>query len=119
MIRANQQLTYTAIDSFNKFEKFFDLSADLLCVAGFDGYFKRINPAVSALLGYSQKELLERPINDFVFQEDKQATKIARDDLRKEFPCSISKTDTSLRKVLSCGYYGPHYLLKMTNKFLQ
>lgn len=86
MIRANQQLTDTAIDSFNKFEKFFDLSADLLCVAGFDGYFKRINPAVSALLGYSQKELLERPINDFVFQEDKQATKIARDDLRKRIP---------------------------------
>ena len=86
MIRANQQITNTAIDSFTKFEKFFDLSADILCVAGYDGYFKRVNPAVSKLLGYSQEELLARPINDFVIQEDKKATNVARDDLRKRIP---------------------------------
>lgn len=28
-------------DSFDNFEKFFDLSPDLLCVAGYDGYFKK------------------------------------------------------------------------------
>jgi PAS domain-containing protein len=39
-------------DSFDNFEKIFDLSPDLLCVAGYDGYLKKINPAVSKLLGY-------------------------------------------------------------------
>ncbi|TDW96725.1 sensor histidine kinase [Dinghuibacter silviterrae] len=65
---------------------FFELSADLLCIAGFDGYFKRINPAVSKVLGYSIEELMSRPINDFVYQEDKAITDKHRDNLRRDIP---------------------------------
>lgn len=53
---------------------FFELSPDLLCIAGYDGYFKKVNPALSKLLGYSPEELFSRPINDFVFEEDKEIT---------------------------------------------
>ena len=65
----------------NPFELFFELSADLLCIAGFDGYFKQINPAVSKLLGYTKEELFSRPINDFVFDDDKKMTEMIRGDL--------------------------------------
>jgi len=67
-------------------EPFFEVSQDLMCIAGFDGYFKRINPAVSRLLGYTNEELFSRPINDFVYEEDKNLTEEHRSNLRKDIP---------------------------------
>jgi PAS domain S-box-containing protein len=68
------------------FQNFFELSAGLLCIAGFDGYFKRINPAVSQLLGYTNEELLSKPINDFIHIDDQQYTAKLRDELHKNKP---------------------------------
>jgi PAS domain S-box-containing protein len=65
---------------------FFELSQDLLCIAGYDGYFKKINPAVSKLLGYSTAELMSRPINDFVYEGDKHATAQHRQYLTRAIP---------------------------------
>ncbi|HEX8460963.1 MAG TPA: PAS domain-containing sensor histidine kinase [Segetibacter sp.] len=70
----------------NPFELFFELSADLLCIAGFDGYFKHINPAVSKLLGFTDEELMSRPINDFVYDDDKEITGKVRSELVKGNP---------------------------------
>lgn len=67
-------------------EPFFEVSQDLMCIAGFDGYFKRINPAVSRLLDYTNEELFSRPINDFVYEEDKDLTDEHRVNLRKNLP---------------------------------
>src|SRR5271154_3349967 len=60
-------------DTFN-LELFFELSPDLLCVAGYDGYFKKVNPTVSKTLGYTNEELFARPIDDFVHPEDRAIT---------------------------------------------
>ena len=68
------------------FEHFFELSADLLCIAGFDGFFKKINPAVSKLLGYTNEELLSKPINEFIYIDDRDFTSKVRRELAKNKP---------------------------------
>lgn len=68
------------------FELFFQLSPDFLCIAGFDGYFKKINPSLSKLLGYSMQELYAQPINSFVHHDDQQITHKVRTELIKAKP---------------------------------
>lgn len=60
------------------YKLFFELSPDLLCIAGFDGYFRKVNPAVSKVLGYTEEELYSRPIDSFVYEADRKITSASR-----------------------------------------
>lgn len=72
-------------DDFN-YTPFFELSPDLLCIAGYDGYFKRVNPAFKKLLGYTEAELYSRAINNFIFDADHSETNLKRNELKQNVP---------------------------------
>jgi PAS domain S-box-containing protein len=57
---------------------FFELTPDLMCIAGKDGFFRKVNPAVIKKLGYSEAELMARPISSFIHSEDKMTTQHRR-----------------------------------------
>jgi PAS domain S-box-containing protein len=54
-------------------DRFFRLSLDMICIAGMDGYLKRVSPGFTQTLGYTTNELLARPYLDLVHPDDRPA----------------------------------------------
>jgi two-component system cell cycle sensor histidine kinase/response regulator CckA len=61
---------------------FFKMSVDVCCVAGFNGYFRRINPSFERILGWPEAELVSKPFVEFVHEDDKASTWQAFESLR-------------------------------------
>jgi PAS domain S-box-containing protein len=69
-----QKKTDEQIDSQQNLENFYNISVDLFCIAGIDGYFKELNPQWEKSTGYTLDELKSRPYMAFVYPEDLQST---------------------------------------------
>jgi PAS domain S-box-containing protein len=69
-ITAQKRREQSLLDS----NRIFEHARDMLCIAGFDGFFKIINPSWSRILGWSDEELLSAPWLEFVHPDDKEGT---------------------------------------------
>ena len=58
-------------------DRIFALSLDLLCISSSDGYFKRVSPAVTRILGWEVEEFLARPFLESIHPDDLLATQRA------------------------------------------
>jgi len=70
----------------HKFHKFFEVSLDMLCIAGTDGYFKRVNPAFETTLGWSAEALMGYPFMNLVHPDDVAPTVAEIEKLSQGIP---------------------------------
>lgn len=68
----------TEVELYN----FFTLSPDIIAILGKDGYIKKINPAVTAILGYTEEHIMAEPFINWVHLEDQQLTNLQIEKLR-------------------------------------
>ncbi len=61
----------------NELDRFFMLCRDMLCIAGTNGCFLRVNPACERILGFTPDEMASRPYIEFVHPEDRESTTAA------------------------------------------
>lgn len=60
MKKQSQNIRVPMPDVSLGYEKFFNLSVDMLCIADFKGYFKHLNPIWERALRWKHDELLKK-----------------------------------------------------------
>lgn len=63
------------------FFSFFEMTPDLVFIAGKEGFFKKFNQAAKNKLEYSDEELLTNPISFFIHPDDRELTAANRKEL--------------------------------------
>ncbi len=86
-------------------DRMFMLSLNLQFIAGFDGYFRRVNPAFKRTLGYDADEILPRPFAELAHPDDLPAVahevqKLARGEVTISFEVRVLHKDGSYRYIL-------------------
>lgn len=64
-----------------QYERFFDLSIDLLCIVDAAGNFTRVNPAFERVTGFSAAELTASPYLTFIHPDDRETTRAAAEQV--------------------------------------
>ncbi|QCY68601.1 PAS domain S-box protein [Antarcticibacterium flavum] len=58
----------------NRLNNMYKYSPNLIVVVGMDGYLKKVNPAFVKMFGYTEEELLNTPISQFLHPQDQAST---------------------------------------------
>jgi PAS domain S-box-containing protein len=86
-------------------DRILNLTVDVICVAGLDGYFKRLNPAWTSTLGFTEEELFNRPLPAFIHSADRHAAGAAMKRLAEgaqlvDFVCRVLCKDSTYKTFL-------------------
>ena len=120
-----RQLYYAKHQAEEDRKHFFVLALDLLCVAGFDGYFKDLNPAWETTLGWTVEELRSRPYHDFL-HPGRSVGRVPPPAFK--IPAHSKQTKTSFENrffrcksdaVLTGGYSGLPHPFPANNSFMR
>ncbi|PWS30876.1 PAS domain S-box protein [Pedobacter paludis] len=71
-------------EEFKNFAKLFQLSDDLICVAGLDGKLKKINPSFEKVLGWNHDKILGKSFYDYIHKDDLSLTKRKLNNLQHD-----------------------------------
>jgi PAS domain S-box-containing protein len=84
------------------YQRLFENSNAMPAILSLDGYFRRVNGAWSRMLGYSEAELLSRPVLEFVHEDDVEAV---RNEASKLLEKSMETATFSNRFLCADGSY--------------
>jgi PAS domain S-box-containing protein len=97
-------LSRAFIDAQMERDRYFNQSLNFLAISGFDGYFKRLNPAWEKFFGFLPEELLSRPFIEFTSLGSRAEAAAELDKLIMGVPASFESQmcckDGSFRWVL-------------------
>ncbi len=74
LARSREDLERLIVERTAERDRMWETSPDLMLVIDFAGIFRSVNPAWTAILGYSPEELVGRHVNEFVLPEDHSET---------------------------------------------
>ncbi|WP_252272504.1 response regulator [Pseudomonas subflava] len=81
--RMNETLGERVEERTRERDRTWELSRDLLAIIDFDSTTRALNPAWQDILGWSQDELLDRPMADLTHPDDLRASRVAMSTLRR------------------------------------
>ncbi|REG94699.1 PAS domain-containing hybrid sensor histidine kinase/response regulator [Algoriphagus antarcticus] len=92
------------IAEFSTAEKFFNISNDLICIAGTDGYFKKVSPSFTHLLGWTNETLLSRSFFELIHPDDiknsrRKLEKLKQGEISIEFSHRLNCQDGSYKSL--------------------
>ena len=109
-IQRRRKIENSLRESEDRFHSFFDLTADLVCIATIKGNFVQLNDLWERVLGYSKQELMEKSFIEFIHPEDRDsALQVMKEKLEQGLTV-ISFENRYLRKD------GGHVWLEWTSR---
>jgi PAS domain S-box-containing protein len=93
----NAELEQRVIERSRSRGRTWQVSPELLGVAGLDGHLEEVNPAWRTVLDWPADELLGRDVAQFVHPDDAAATGAVYDQLRDPVPPAVLRVDNRCR----------------------